>query len=376
MPKVTTQENFLKRLKNKAKQTPPVSSLLSKPSLTPTTFTSTFKAPPVKHNQSITTASEPLQNPDNNISYIKEQNARQAQKPLTQNAVNYFSKLGAKTLNKTSKQTNQSSSFKLQSFKNIHSQFAPPSALPKTVLQTTQHDPPAAYLVIQTDTNGELVHVTMPVGSTLKPLTDRETMYLISVSDPINKDSYTIKTRVSGEKSVENLRKELNKVPLPPRNIQRTTAGLDAVKAQTVLKNKIDAFSKQAKNVRTTGAYDATISSAQSVVDAATDAKEKTQRLLDILQNKQNNNSVKKSTAVAQHDIEYYESVLIDYNKKIVDLQQNKRNTALFTGTQTVNPPITTSTEAAAFARGMGGKRRTTVRRQQLKRAVKRSSRK
>lgn len=313
---------------------------------------------------------------------------------------------------------NPSFSLSSSSFKNMHNKFAPapssaplspapasappsaapapPSPAPNTVLQTTQHDPPAnkpptnkpptnvpptndppaAYLVIQTDTNGELVHDTMPVGSTLKPLTDRQTMYLISVSDPKNKDSYTIKTRVSGEKSVENLRKELNKVPLPPRNIQRTTAELVVVKAQTVLQNKINAFLKQEKNVRTTGAYDATISSAQSVVDAATDAKEKTQRLLDILQTKKNNKSVKSSIAVAQHEIKDYESVLIDYKQKIHDLQQNKKNTASFTGTPIVNPTISTSNEAVAFARGIGGKRRTTVRRQPSKRAVKRSSRK
>jgi len=216
------------------------------------------------------------------------------------------------------------------------------------------------YFVLQTiKENGELIHDTKPVGSTLEPLTDKQTMYLISVSDPKNKDKYTIKSRVSGEKSVEALRKELNTVLLPARNIQKINAGLAVVKAQTVLQSAITAFLKQEKQIRTTGAYDTTISSAQSVLDAATDAKEKTQLLLDILQLKKSNNSIKKSIALAQKEIEEYDTVLTDYKEKINELERNKKNTKSFTGALPIHSDVNPSNEATAFARGIGGKRRT-----------------
>ena len=195
---------------------------------------------------------------------------------------------------------NENPAFQLPSFGNMHRSFAPTPSL-----ETTQHEPAATsittnnksehYLVLQTNTaNGSLQHTIRPVGSPLAALPPKQSMYLIAVPDRANKSSYVIKKRVTGEKSVEDVRSELNEVVLPvKRNTNRMNASLKAIHART-------AWEKATRN--SDGSHEAK----KRTAELASAAKEKTEALLALLQRRPPTNETKKAITVAKKELEEY----------------------------------------------------------------------
>jgi len=196
--------------------------------------------------------------------------------------------------------TNENPSFKLPSFGNMHRSFAPTQSL-----ETTQHEPAATstttnnksehYLVLQTNTaNGSLQHTIRPVGSPLAALPPKQSMYLIAVPDRANKSTYAIKKRVTGEKSVEDVRSELNEVVLPvKRNTNRMNASLEAINART-------AWEKATRN------SDGSHVAKKRIAELASAAKEKTEALLALLHRRPPTNETKKAITVAKKELEEY----------------------------------------------------------------------
>lgn len=200
--------------------------------------------------------------------------------------------------------TNKNPAFKLPSFGNMHQSFAPTQSL-----ETTQHEPAATstvhynrehnknehYLVLQTNTaNGSLQHTIRPVGSPLAALPPKQSMYLIAVPDRANKSTYMIKKRITGEKSVKDVRSELNEVVLPvKRNTNRMKASLEAIHART-------AWEKTTRN--SDGSHEAK----KRIAELASAAKEKTEALLALLQRRPPTNETKKAIRVAKKELEEY----------------------------------------------------------------------
>jgi hypothetical protein len=178
---------------------------------------------------------------NDNIAFIKQENARKAQTPLSQGATNFYKKLGVTRKPATVPNlTTPSSSFKLTSFKNIHSSFKPPNTslptpptpptppttpttppttptTPPTATPTTQHEliiptKNDHYFVLQTDNNGTLSHEILAEDN--RPLTSMQNLYRISVKKPENKNSYKIETRLSG--NPYNTAPPVPSRPLPP----------------------------------------------------------------------------------------------------------------------------------------------------------------